>query len=83
MGVAAGAILQKNPATVGVSEALDIAVTSVLTLPGLVALWLGRELPVWFGGWIARRGRKVVAANAEAQEEYERTLEAGPQLVQQ
>lgn len=65
------------------SDAIALAGQSVATWPALVALVLGRELPVWFGGWIARRGRTVIAANAESQEEYQRTLEAGPQIVSQ
>ncbi len=82
-GVGLGAVLQANPMLVSPNEAVTLARDAMLSVPGVVALVLARELPIWFGGWIARRGRRVVALNAEAQEEYERTLEAGPQLAQQ
>jgi hypothetical protein len=49
----------------------------------IVAFILGRELTIWFGAWVAARGRRVTELNDEAQREYERTLEAGPQLVRQ
>jgi hypothetical protein len=48
----------------------------------ILAFVLGRELTVWFGAWVAARGRRITALNDEAQREYERTLEAGPQLHQ-
>ncbi|MDX2376644.1 ABC transporter [Microbacterium sp. LRZ72] len=46
-----------------------------------VAFVIGRELTIWFGAWISARGRRIREINDEAQREYERTLEAGPQLV--
>ncbi len=66
----------------------NIAPSQALTLLGeqafvplaLVALVAGRELTIWFGAWVSARGRRVTELNAEAQREYERTLEAGPQL---
>lgn len=48
----------------------------------IVAFVLGRELTIWFGGWVAARGKRVSELNREAQREYERTLEAGPRLHQ-
>lgn len=83
VGHAGGQVLQANPLKVTLNEGLELAWTSIFTLPGLVAVVLGRELPIWFGGWIARRGRGVIAANDEAQAEYQATIDAGPQLVQQ
>ncbi|WP_243075597.1 ABC transporter [Microbacterium sp. SS28] len=44
------------------------------------AFIIGRELTIWFGAWAAARGKRVTELNVEAQREYERTLEAGPQL---
>ncbi|WP_424937624.1 MULTISPECIES: hypothetical protein [Bacteria] len=46
----------------------------------IVAFVLGRELAVWFGAWAARSGARKNERNAEEQREYERVLEAGPQL---
>lgn len=49
----------------------------------IAAFVIGRELTIWFGAWVAVRGQRVTELNLEAQREYERTLEAGPQLVRQ
>lgn len=63
-------------------QGLDLIEQSVLAPLAIVAFVLGRELTIWFGAWVARRGRRVTEINDEAQREYERTLEAGPQLAQ-
>ncbi|GAB3603718.1 ABC transporter [Microbacterium aureliae] len=47
----------------------------------IAAFVFARELTIWFGAWVASRGRRVTELNVAAQREYERTLEAGPQLV--
>jgi hypothetical protein len=52
-----------------------------LSVMGIASFILARELTIWFGAWVAARGRKVTKHNLEAQREYERTLEEGPQLV--
>ena len=44
----------------------------------LAAAIVAREASLWFGAWIAARGRRVRAANLEAQREYDRRLAAGP-----
>lgn len=62
------------------SEALTLVGEQAFVPLALVALVAGRELTIWFGAWVAARGRRVTELNAEAQREYERTLEAGPQL---
>ena len=62
-------------------EGIDLLQQSVLAPLAIVAFVLGRELTVWFGAWVARRGRRVTELNDEAQREYERTLEAGPLLA--
>lgn len=54
----------------------------VLAPLAIVAFVVGRELTIWFGAWVAARGRRVSELNREAQREYERTLEAGPRLHQ-
>jgi len=61
-------------------QGVDLLVDNVLAPLAIVAFVLGRELTIWFGAWVARRGRRVTEINDEAQREYERTLEAGPQL---
>ncbi|WP_324012341.1 CvpA family protein [Microbacterium sp. JZ37] len=64
------------------SQGSELVAESLLSPVAIVAFILGREITIWFGAWAARRGAKVTAQNAEAQAEYERTLEAGPQLSQ-
>jgi hypothetical protein len=61
-------------------EGVDLLGDNVLAPLAIVAFVLGRELTIWFGAWVARRGRRVTELNDEAQREYERTLEAGPQV---
>lgn len=46
----------------------------------IAAFVFARELTIWFGAWAARSGARKTELNAEAQREYERTLEAGPTL---
>jgi hypothetical protein len=47
----------------------------------ILSFVLGRELTIWFGAWVAKRAKRITELNEQAQREYERTLEAGPQLV--
>ncbi|GAA3025557.1 ABC transporter [Microbacterium dextranolyticum] len=63
-------------------EGADLARGQLLSPLAIVAFVLGRELTVWFGAWVAARGKRVAELNREAQREYERTLEAGPRLHQ-
>jgi hypothetical protein len=59
----------------------DVKVSALLfSLMGFASFIIGRELTIWFGAWAAARGKRVTELNIEAQREYERTLEAGPQL---
>ncbi|BAJ73934.1 ABC-type transport system [Microbacterium testaceum StLB037] len=62
-------------------QGVDLLGENVLAPLAIVAFVLGRELTIWFGAWVARRGRRVTELNDEAQREYERTLEAGPQVA--
>ena len=71
--------LQTNHDAAGSS---GLALESRATRFAIVAFVLGRELTIWFGGWVAARGKRVSELNREAQREYERTLEAGPRLHQ-
>lgn len=47
----------------------------------IAAFVIAREIPIWFGGWLAARGRAVTERNRLAREAYERELAAGPQPV--
>lgn len=62
------------------SEGLQLVEEQLLAPLAIAAFVFGREITIWFGAWAARRGARVSERNAEAQAEYERTLEAGPKL---
>jgi hypothetical protein len=64
------------------SQGEELVKGQVLAPLAIVAFVVGRELTIWFGAWVAARGRRVSEINREAQREYERTLEAGPRLHQ-
>lgn len=50
--------------------------------PGAIAAAVvAREVPIWTGAWIARRGRSVTVRNAAAKAEYDRLLADGPQGI--
>ncbi|WP_051172235.1 hypothetical protein [Microbacterium indicum] len=61
------------------SEGTDLLVAHVLHPLSLLAFISAREVTVWFGAWVSRRGSKVTAANAEAKAEYERVIAEGPE----
>ena len=62
------------------SAALELIRAELLAPLAIVAFVAARELTIWFGAWVAARARKLTALNLEDQLEYERQLEAGPQL---
>lgn len=62
------------------SQGAELVEGELLAPLAIVAFILGREITIWFGAWVASRGARVTELNNEAQREYERTLEAGPQL---
>ena len=76
-----GALFQAPFWELTASEGGDLAEAELLTPLAIAAFVIGRELTIWFGAWAAARAARVTELNVEAQREYERTLEAGPQLV--
>ncbi|MGC5224339.1 hypothetical protein ACPW96_17370 [Micromonospora sp. DT81.3] len=64
-------------------EGAELVEDRLLAPLAIAAFVIGRELTIWFGAWVAARGKRVTELNIEAQREYERTLEAGPKLVRQ
>jgi hypothetical protein len=62
------------------SQGVEEAQRQMLSPLAIAALVFAREITVWFGAWVARRGARVTERNEAAQAEYERTLEAGPKL---
>lgn len=64
------------------SEGEQVVRDQLLAPLAIAAFVIGRELTIWFGAWVAARGKRVSELNREAQREYERTLEAGPRIHQ-
>ncbi|WP_460796756.1 ABC transporter [Microbacterium sp. GXF0217] len=62
------------------SQGVELVNEQLFSPLAIAAFVLGRELTIWFGAWVARSGARKSELNAEAQREYERTLEAGPSL---
>ncbi|MFH8252177.1 ABC transporter [Microbacterium sp. B2969] len=65
------------------SEGIELLTANLFSPLAVIAFIIGRELTIWFGAWAAARGKRVTELNTEAMREYERTLEAGPQLYRQ
>lgn len=63
------------------SQGADLVGEQLLAPLAIAAFVFARELTIWFGAWVARSGARKTELNAEAQREYERTLEAGPTLA--
>lgn len=63
------------------SESAALVDEQLLAPLAIAAFVFARELTIWFGAWVARSGAKKKVLNAEAQAEYERTLEAGPSAL--
>jgi len=63
------------------SEAADLVNEQMLAPLAIAAFVFARELTIWFGAWVSRSGARKKVLNAEAQAEYERTLEAGPSAL--
>jgi len=80
-GALLGLVFDGTAETVGAAD-VSRFVASLWLNPGAIAAGLiAREVPIWAGAWIARRGRRVTARNLEARTEYERLLADGPHLT--
>jgi len=64
----------------GATQLAETVNGQLLAPLAIAAFIFGRELTIWFGAWAARAGARRTAQNEVAQREYERVLEAGPQL---
>lgn len=80
-GLLLGVLIQEPFWGITASQGAELMEANVLTPLAIAAFIIGRELTIWFGAWAASRGKRVTELNVEAQREYERTLEAGPQLI--
>lgn len=77
-----GQLFQAPFWTLTASQGAEIANDQLLAPLAIAAFVIGREATIWFGAWVAARGKRVSELNYEAQREYERTLEAGPRIQQ-
>lgn len=75
-----GALLTVQAWTLTPEDAARFVSTQWLNPGAIAAGVIAREVPIWAGAWIARRGRGVTARNVEARQEYDRQLAEGPQL---
>jgi len=73
------ALLTVEAWTLTVDQAREFIGQRWLDPFAIVAAVVAREIPIWFGGWIAARGRAVSERNRLALEAYDRELAAGPQ----
>ena len=76
-----GALLAVQAWNLTAAEAARFVSTQWLNPGAIAAAIVAREVPIWFGAWISRRGRSVTAKNIAAKAEYERQLAEGPQLA--
>lgn len=77
-----GQLFQAPFWTLTAAEGAKLVEGQLLAPLAIAAFIIGRELTIWFGSWVAARGKRMTELNVEARREYERTLEAGPQLHQ-
>lgn len=80
LGHIAGALVDAPFWNLTGSEAATEVQDQLLSPLAIAAFVFAREITIWFGAWVARRGARVTERNEAAQAEYERTLEAGPKL---
>jgi hypothetical protein len=73
------ALLTVEAWTLTVDQANEFIQQRWLDPFAITAAVIAREIPIWFGGWIAARGRTVADRNRLALEAYDRELAAGPQ----
>lgn len=76
-----GALLAVQAWNLTAAEAARFVSTQWLNPGAIAAAIVAREVPIWFGAWISRRGRSVTAKNIAAKADYERQLAEGPQLA--
>lgn len=77
-GYILGQLFQEPFWRITATESAELVGDQLLAPLAIASFIFARELTIWFGAWVARSGAKKKALNAEAQAEYERTLEAGP-----
>lgn len=74
-----GALLSEHAWDMTPGQAGDFMRTLWVNPFAFIAGILGNEVAIWMSGWLAARGRRLKAKNAEAKTEYDRQVAAGPQ----
>ena len=82
-GYVLGSLSRRRSGCSPPTEGVDLVKDNLFAPLAVAAFIIGRELTIWFGAWAAARGKRVTELNIEAMREYERTLEAGPQIYRQ
>jgi hypothetical protein len=75
------ALLTVQAWTLTYDEAMTFIAGRWLDPFAIAAAVIAREIPIWFGGWLAARGRAVTERNRVAREAYDRELAAGPKPI--
>ena len=73
-----GGLLIEQAANIRPDEVGGVVQRALLSPAAVVSFVIAREVPIWFGAWVASRGRKVTERNREARNEYQRILDQGP-----
>ncbi|QDZ15033.1 hypothetical protein [Humibacter ginsenosidimutans] len=76
-GYIGGALLTVKAWTLSLDQANQFIGTLWAHPLTIASAIVAREVAMWFGAWIAARGRRVRARNLEAQREYDRSMAAG------
>lgn len=63
--------------TLSYAEAAEVLRQAWLSPFAITAAIIAHEVPIWFGGWIARNGRKVTERNQAAMDAYEQEIADG------
>ncbi|MTE23550.1 hypothetical protein [Microbacterium sp. ZXX196] len=79
VGFLAGVFVDAPFWAITAREGVDLLVANVLHPVALLALILAREVTIWFGAWVSKRGGKIAELNREEREEYDRLIADGPQ----
>lgn len=80
-GVLLGRLFEAPFFMLSPAQGVELVQSELLSPLAIAAFLFGRELTIWFGAWVARSGARKTELNAQAQREYERTLEAGPSIA--
>lgn len=78
VGHIAGAFLAAPFWNITPSEGKDLLLNVVFTPMALASIIIAREVTIWFGAWVSRRGARITAQNQVERDEYERLMSEGP-----